>query len=120
VTVKTCRPSAGLPLVSRPRLLDLLNAGLRRPLTLLSAPAGFGKTALLIDWIESLERPVAWLSLDQNESKPRRFWTYVIAALRTVAPAVGEPALAALLSPRLPAIETLVTILSNDIADVGQ
>jgi LuxR family maltose regulon positive regulatory protein len=71
-------------LVSRPRLIEQLNAGLHRKLTLLSSPAGFGKTTLLSEWVGSCGRPVAWLSLDEGDNDPTRFWAYFIAALQTV------------------------------------
>src|SRR5213594_1901058 len=79
--------------VSRPRLLERLNEGLHRKLTLIAAPAGFGKTTLVSEWVALIERPrarTAWLSLDEGENDPARFLTYFIAALRTVAPTIGE------------------------------
>ncbi len=77
-------------LVPRPRLLDKLNEGLHRKLTLVSAPAGFGKTTLVSEWIAGIGRPVAWLSLDEGDSDPARFLTYLVAALQTIAPTMGE------------------------------
>jgi LuxR family maltose regulon positive regulatory protein len=82
-------------LVSRPRLVDRLNAGLRGELTLVSAPAGFGKTTLLSEWVRQheevassaaspLARHFAWISLDVGDNDPVRFWRYVVAALRGV------------------------------------
>src|SRR6266568_7794265 len=76
--------------VSRPRLLDRLNEGLHRNLTLISAPAGFGKTTLVSEWVEGSGRPTAWLSLDEGESDPTRFLTYLVAALQTIAATIGE------------------------------
>ncbi len=67
--------------VRRSRLIDQLSAGLYRKLTLISAPAGFGKTTLVSEWISVCECPVAWLSLDENDSNPISFLTYLIAAL---------------------------------------
>lgn len=75
--------------VSRPRLIERLNEGLHRTLTLIAAPAGFGKTTLVSDWVEAIERPVAWLSLDEGDSDPARFLAYLIAALQTIAPTIG-------------------------------
>src|SRR6202049_3939962 len=69
--------------VSRPRLIERLSAGLHRKLTLISAPAGFGKTTLVSEWVASIERPTAWLSLDEGESDLTSFLTYLVAALRT-------------------------------------
>ena len=69
-------------LVPRPNLLERLNAGLIRKLTLISAPAGFGKTTLVSEWLASCGRPVAWLSLDEGDADPSRFLTYFVAALQ--------------------------------------
>jgi ATP/maltotriose-dependent transcriptional regulator MalT len=64
--------------VSRPRLLERLNAGLHRKLTLISAPAGSGKTTLISQWVEGIERPMAWLSLDEGENDPARLLAYLV------------------------------------------
>jgi LuxR family maltose regulon positive regulatory protein len=69
-------------LVRRPRLIERLNEGLRRNLTLVSAPAGFGKTTLVSDWLAGRHQPAAWLSLDTGENDPIRFLTYLVAAVR--------------------------------------
>ena len=82
------------------RLNDGLAAGNR--LTLVSAPAGFGKTTLVGEWVAGCGRPVAWLSLDAGDSDPSRFLTYLIAALQTVAPGIGGGVLAVLQSPQPP------------------
>ena len=72
-------------LVLRPRLIERLNEGLHRKLTLISAPAGFGKTTLVSEWVaERADRPVAWLSLDEGDNDPTRFLTYLVAALQTL------------------------------------
>src|SRR5213082_915725 len=88
--------------VLRPRLIERLNEGLHRKLTLISAPAGFGKTTLVSEWVAGLQvgsRQVAWLSLDEGDSDPARFLTYLVGALRTVAPNIGEGVVAALQAP---------------------
>jgi LuxR family maltose regulon positive regulatory protein len=104
--------------VSRPRLIEQLNEGLSasRKLTLISAPAGFGKTTLVSEWITGRERPVAWLSLDEGDNDPIRFLAYLVAAVQTIAADIGETVLAALQSPQLPPTESLLTSLLNDIA----
>src|SRR5690242_6240478 len=79
------RPDA----VPRPRLIARLDEGLHRPLTLVAAPAGFGKTTLVADWVAGCGRPAAWLSLDDGDSDPARFLAYLVAALRTIAPDLG-------------------------------
>ncbi len=105
-------------MVSRPRLLERLNEGLHSNLILLSAPAGFGKTTLLSEWIEGIERPVAWLSLDDQENDPTRFLTYLVAALQTIAATLGAGVLSALQSPQPPPIEVMLTALLNDLSTI--
>src|SRR5947209_9038568 len=75
--------------VSRPRLLARLNEGLHRKLTLISAPAGFGKTTLISEWLAAGPRLAAWLSLDEGENDSTRFLTYLVAAVQTIAPTIG-------------------------------
>jgi LuxR family maltose regulon positive regulatory protein len=118
LTTKLTTPPLRPRMVSRPRLLERLNEGLHHNLILLSAPAGFGKTTLVSQWVEGLERPVAWLSLDAGENDLARFLTYLIAALQTIAPAIGEGVLGALQSPQPPPPEALLTALLNDIATI--
>ena len=101
-------PPSRPEMVSRPRLVELVNAGLHRKLTLISAPAGFGKTTLLSEWVGVCQRPVAWLSLDEGDNDPARFMAYLVAALETIESAretmgpIGQTVLAALQSPRGP------------------
>jgi LuxR family maltose regulon positive regulatory protein len=113
---KTYIPPIRSDLVPRPRLVERLNAGLCHKLTLVSAPAGFGKTTLLSEWIQRVNRPVAWISLDQGDNDPNRFWRYVVAALQTIDNSIGTAAHAALQSPHPPPLESLVTALINDLA----
>src|SRR3954462_8851750 len=88
--------------VLRPDLLERLNEGLHRKLTLVSAPAGFGKTTLVSAWVAGCDRPVAWLSLDAGDSDPTRFLTYLVMAVRTLAPQIGSGVLGGLQSPQPP------------------
>lgn len=121
-------PAVRPRMVPRPRLVERLNAGLHRTLTLVSAPAGFGKTTLLSEWTANTERPFAWLSLDGDDNDPTRFLAYFVAALQTIPPlseaGVGEAALATLQSPGFadanmsPSTDLLLTDLINEIADV--
>jgi LuxR family maltose regulon positive regulatory protein len=115
-------PPARSELVSRPRLLERLDAGLRRKLTLISAPAGFGKTTLLSAWVSQSQLRAAWLSLDEGDNDPARFLTYCIAALQTIEPGLGQTALALLqASPaQPPPVEAILTPLINDIADLPE
>ena len=101
--------------VIRPRLLEQLNEGLHRKLILISAPAGFGKTTLVSEWVEGIERLAAWLSLDEGENDPARFLTYLVAALQTIAPNIGEVVLSVLQSPQPPPTEAILTALLNDL-----
>jgi LuxR family transcriptional regulator, maltose regulon positive regulatory protein len=111
-------PPPRAKIVLRPRLIEQLNAGLQRKLTLISAPAGFGKTTLVAEWIRDCGRPIAWLSLDEGDNDPARFLTYFIAALQTIAAGVGEGVLKMLQSPQPPSPEAILTTLVNDIAAI--
>jgi hypothetical protein len=113
-------PSPRPNLVPRPRLVHRLEEGLRlgRKLTLISAPAGFGKTTLLSEWAGGCGWSVAWVSLDKADNDPARFWAYVIAALQTIHEDMGAAAQAALQSPQPPPIELLLTGLVNEITEV--
>lgn len=102
-------------MVSRPRLIEQLNARLHRKLTLISAPAGFGKTTLVSEWVQGIERPAAWLSLDEGENDSTHFLTYLVAALQTIAPRLGKGVLGALKSPQPPPPASLLTTLLNEL-----
>src|SRR5215208_929097 len=104
--------------VLRSRLTERLNEGLHRKLTLISAPAGFGKTTLASEWVAACQRSVAWLSLDERDNDPVRFLTYLIAALRTIAPTLGEGLLRVLESPQPPPAEAILTALLNEITTI--
>ena len=108
-------------IVLRPRLIDLLNQGLSsgRKLTIISAPAGFGKTTLVSEWIESCGLPTAWLSLDEGDNDPTRFLTYLISALQAIAPKIGEGVLHILQSPQPPSTESILTTLLNEITTIS-
>src|SRR4029077_18741358 len=85
--------------VLRSRLSERLNEGLHCKLTLICAPAGFGKTTVVRDWVTECCRPAAWLSLDDADNDPNRFLTYLVAALQTIEGHVGESVLGAIQSP---------------------
>jgi LuxR family maltose regulon positive regulatory protein len=104
--------------VLRPRLIEQLNESLHRKLTLISAPAGFGKTTLLSEWVAGCELPAAWLSLDEADNDPTRFLAYLVAALQTIAPNIGESVLGVLQSPQPPPTETILTALLNEITTI--
>jgi LuxR family maltose regulon positive regulatory protein len=105
-------------LVPRPSLIEQLNTGLSRKLTLISAPAGFGKSTLLSTWVAQIEsKQVAWLSLDKGDNDLTCFLIYFIAALQTIENNLGQKVLAALQSPGAPNSEIVLTTLLNEIAD---
>jgi LuxR family maltose regulon positive regulatory protein len=101
--------------VRRPRLIERLNEGLGRKVTLISAPAGFGKTTLASEWVAGCERPAAWLSLDEGDNDPARFLAYLVAALQTLAANLGKGILGVLQSPQPPPTESILTTLLNEI-----
>ena len=119
-------PPPRLKIVPRPRLIERLNEGLHRMVILISAPAGFGKTTLVSEWLKDCQQPVAWLSLDEGDNEPTRFLTYLVAALQSlalskvegIAAKVGEGTLVALQSPQPPPTEVLLTGLLNEITTV--
>jgi len=125
-------------IVLRPRLIERLNEGMHCKLTLISAPAGFGKTTLVSEWISTLTPcplplgegagvRAAWLSMDEGDNAPTRFLAYLVAALQTlalsdvrlrttvegIAANIGKGVLAILQSPQPPPIESILTILLN-------
>ena len=104
--------------IPRPHLLARLNDGLHRKLTLISAPAGFGKTSIVSEWAASLAdvTSVAWLSLDDGDNDPTRFLAYLIAALQTISAEIGTQSLTELQSPQPPPTESILTLLINDIS----
>src|SRR5439155_15798258 len=109
-------PPARLNMVTRPRLTQRMNTALRGTLTLIVAPAGWGKTTLLSAWHADASLgawPLAWVSLDEGDNDPIRFWTYVISALNTLHSGVGETALALMYASSSPPIEDVLTSLLN-------
>ena len=103
-------------IVARPRLIGRLNEGLQRNLTLISAPAGFGKTTLVSEWMAGCARPIAWLSLDENDNDPTRFLRYLVAALQAANPAIGQNIAAALTTSQSLVPDQVMAALINDLA----
>src|SRR5215207_9754920 len=122
VTTKVRVPRTRTELVPRPRLREALVRYEGRRLTLVSAPAGFGKTTLLSEWLEDRSgdgRPVAWLSLEEADNDPARFLAYLVRALRSdLGEGIGEGVLASLRLPEFPPVEAVVGALINELADV--
>ncbi len=108
-------PGATPTLLSRPRLISQLHFESNGCFTLLSAPAGFGKTTLVTDWLRQQNNSVAWLTLDEQDNDPVLFWRYLIAALQMVDERLGLRAQAALAALRGISLETAVTFIINDI-----
>jgi LuxR family maltose regulon positive regulatory protein len=108
-------------LVARPRLSERLGRGTESKLTLISAPAGFGKTTLLAEWLAATpagQHSLAWLSLDQGDNQAASFWTYLVTALQSVAPGIGAGALSLLQDPQPAPIETILATLLNELGGV--
>jgi len=116
LTTKLHIPPLRPKLVPRSDLVGQLNVGLYHHLTLISAPAGFGKTTLLSEWIHGSGLPVAWISLDEEDNDAIRFWTYLVAALRTVHAGLGQSTLQVLQSPQRPPAQAILIPVLNEIA----
>ncbi|MBE9166640.1 LuxR family transcriptional regulator [Pleurocapsales cyanobacterium LEGE 06147] len=113
-------PSIRSPLVKRDRLIEQLNRGRYGKLLLISATAGFGKTTLLSEWVQRTKIPVSWLSLDERDNDPTRFWTYVVAALQQTHHHIGEATLAMLYSTEAIGFESFLIPLINEIANLQE
>jgi LuxR family transcriptional regulator, maltose regulon positive regulatory protein len=107
-------------LVARPRLIKQLKDNLYRKLSLISAPAGFGKTTLASEWVAQCQQPVAWVSLDQEDSDPGCFLSYLISALQSVVPDIGKNILGMLETTPTPPIQPLLTMLINEITAIPE
>ena len=125
LTTKLAIPQQHAHLVARPRLLSLLDAGRRQKLLLVSAPAGFGKTTLITEWIRRVQaepgdaKPrFAWLTLDEHDNDPVRFLTYLIAALQKQEPTLGVTTLPLLQATQQPPLESILTLLINDLSQL--
>jgi LuxR family maltose regulon positive regulatory protein len=118
LTTKLYIPQLSVDLVPRPRLYERLDESLRRKLTLVSAPTGFGKSTLVTGWLSERDHPVAWLSLDPGDNDPVRFWTYLIGAIQTIHPEIGVEALQIVSAPRLRSTEFVAISLINDISQL--
>lgn len=113
-------PARRPKLVLRPHLIERLNEGLDGKLTLVSAPAGFGKSTLVSEWAAVCGRRVAWVSLDEGDNDPSRVLAYLAAGLQSLDANVGDKALSMLLSPRPAVPEAVVTVLLNDISAIRE
>jgi len=119
LAIKLHLPRPRVQLVTRSHLVERLQEGVAGALTLVSAPAGFGKTTLLAQWLVESGVPVAWLSLDAEDNDPTRFLSYLIAALQTLDAQIGTTALALLRTPQPPPPETVLAVLTNGLVERG-
>ena len=113
-------PSTGNNVVHRSELFEILNTGLSRKLILVSAPAGYGKTTLLSDWISLNTIPVSWLSLDNSDNDPTVFLGYVISGIQNIQQDFGQSALRLLNSPTSPSFESIASLLINESLNINQ
>ncbi|MCC6457749.1 MAG: hypothetical protein IT328_22530 [Caldilineaceae bacterium] len=123
LSTKLTVPRLRAPLVTRPSLLARLDEGLDRKLTLLSAPAGFGKTTLVSQWFATRRQdptglPRAWVALDAGDNDPVRFWRYLLSACQSLDSALGQGSMALLKSPQ-PSFEAALTLFINDMAQLS-
>jgi LuxR family maltose regulon positive regulatory protein len=119
LATKLFTPPLRARLVMRQQLLERLNACHECGVILLSAPAGYGKTTLLATWAQTVQCPLAWLSLDAADNDPVRFLRYLIVALQQIKTAIGRDVQRALASPQPPPPTLLINLLINDLASIG-
>ncbi len=113
-------PPVNQNIVFRPKLYEKLNIGLSRKLIFISAPAGFGKTTLLSDWINQQNIPTAWFSIDKADNDPVSFLNYIISGIQGIRSAFGKSSLKLLNSPNRPSSESIVSLLINEILKIDQ
>jgi LuxR family maltose regulon positive regulatory protein len=118
IKTKLFRPRSGYDLIRRNRLIELLNTGLSSSVTLISAPAGFGKTTLLAGWLETQDRPAAWLSLDENDNELPVFVYSLATSLQTVFPDAFQATASLLKAPQFPSPNYAVALFINDLVDM--
>jgi LuxR family maltose regulon positive regulatory protein len=119
INTKFIIPRVSSELVLRSHLIERLNDGLNRKLTLVCAPAGYGKTTLLSQWLADSSHPVAWLSLDENDNNLVIFLSYFVATIQTIFPEAGQSALGLLNAPQKPPLEHITGTLINELAELG-
>ena len=115
---KLCIPPLRSNWISRSRLDKQMDGGFTRKLTLVSAPAGFGKTTLLVDWVHRHQIPAAWFSVDKGDNDPLHFLSYIILGLQSLEADAGKAALTMLQSPQPPPVETILINLINDVTRI--
>jgi LuxR family maltose regulon positive regulatory protein len=118
LTTKLQIPRIRTNLVARPSLNEELDEGLRSRLTIISAPAGYGKTTLLAGWAQRRKQNTAWIALDASDDTPSQFWAYFIGSLQVLKPGIGATSLQMLESTPSPAMESVLTRLINDLSEI--
>jgi len=118
IQTKLYGPRKRSDLIMRDRLLERLNAGLSGNVTLVSAPAGFGKTTLVAQWIQSINRPAAWLSLDEHDNEPHVYMRSLTAALQSAFPEAFKGLASLFEAPTFPSVAQVVSLFMNDLADM--
>jgi len=113
-------PSTGNSIVHRSVLFENLNTGLHRKLILISAPAGFGKTTVVSDWISRNNIPAAWFSIDSGDNDPVVFLSYIISGIQSHHKGFGQSALSLLNTPKSPSVESIISLLINEILNINQ
>jgi len=120
IRTKLHRPSMAVAQVRRQHLLDRLDAGLDRHLTVVSAPAGYGKSNLVSHWLEDCDLPTAWFSMDETDNDIHLFLTYFLAAVQTIHPHVGEDIQIMLKAIQLPPLPALTARMINELAEIDE
>src|SRR5262249_31623614 len=115
IRAKVAIPRMPRDMVARPRLLERLNAGLARQLILVCAPAGYGKSTLISEWLQQAQLPSAWLTLDEGDDDLFPFLSYLVAAVQRVAPDFGQATLPLLAARSLPDLPILVSAFVHDL-----
>ena len=118
IHTKLNRPPVPHDLVAREQLLDRLNSRLNRPMSLICAPAGYGKSTLVSEWLEHCNLPFAWLSLNETENDLRLFLSYFLAAVKTIHPEIGDEIMPLLKGQELPPATILAGRLTNDLNSI--
>jgi len=120
IQTKLHRPRAAGDLIERTHLLERLDTRHHRPLTLVSAPAGYGKTTLVGQWLDQIPYQAAWLSLDENDNDRLNFLGYFIAAIRTLFPEACSTTHNLLTVAQIPPLDYLITTLINELTDLPE
>jgi hypothetical protein len=120
IQTKLHQPQLPVDLVPRPRLIDWLGQCHGRPLTLVSAPAGYGKSTLISCWLSSVDYPTAWVSLDEHDNQLYNFLSYFLAAIQTIFPQALQETQSFLSSTPRPSVDTIARTLTNELNQIEE